>query len=195
MDRFLAEAVTSLRTIGAVRLVVSEQDFATRALPPESSRIINRLEFTTRERQPGDVESWIPQLPATCRIVPLDRPLLARCLWHEEIREASGSPETFLAQSFGVCMIHHSEIVSEAYAMFEGAGRVEVGVVTHALYRGRNYAAITCAHLLRQCEARGKPTYWSCHQTNTASIRVAQKLGYTGARAYRWIRYESTEHL
>jgi RimJ/RimL family protein N-acetyltransferase len=192
MDRLLAEAMTSLRTIGAVRLVVSEQDFATRSLPPESSRTINRLEFATRARQHGNVESWIRQLPATCRIVPLDRPLLARCLWHDEIREACGSPETFLAQSFGVCMIHHNTIVSEAYAMFEGAGRVEVGVVTHAPYRGRNYAAMTCAHLIRKCEARGKPTYWSCHQTNTASIRVARKLGYTGERVYHWVRYERT---
>jgi RimJ/RimL family protein N-acetyltransferase len=76
--------------------------------------------------------------------------------------------------------------------LFEGAGRVELGVVTRAAYRGRNYAAITSAPLIMRCEARGKPTYWSCHQTNTPSVQVARKFGYTGERAYRWIRYEST---
>jgi purine nucleoside permease len=76
--------------------------------------------------------------------------------------------------------------------LFEGAGRVELGDVTRAAYRVRNYAAITCAPLIMRCEACGKPTYWSCHQTNTPSVQVARKLGYTGERACRWIRYEST---
>jgi hypothetical protein len=55
-DRFLADAVTALRTIGAVRLPVAEQDFATHDFPPACSRISNRLKFAAREKHRGYVE-------------------------------------------------------------------------------------------------------------------------------------------
>jgi RimJ/RimL family protein N-acetyltransferase len=191
-ERFLADAVTALRTSGAVRLVLSEQDTIRQQFPAGYSRIIQRLEFEAREPSQEHLEAWARQLPSAYRLVPIDRALFAHSLWRDEILEACGSTDRFLAYGFGLCLLYQNEIVSEAYAMFEGAGRVELGVVTHAAYRGRNYAAITCAPLIMRCEARGTPTYWSCHQTNTASVQVARKLGYTGERTYRWIRYEST---
>jgi RimJ/RimL family protein N-acetyltransferase len=191
-ERFLADAVTALRTRGAVRLVVSEQDAVRHQFPVGYSRIINRLEFVAREQSQEHLEALARQRPSACRLVPMDRALLAHGLWREEILEACGSADSFLAHGLGLCLLCQNEIVSEAYAMFEGAGRVELGVVTRAAYRGRNYAAITCAPLIMRCEARGKPMYWSCHQTNTPSVQVARKLGFTGERAYRWIRYEST---
>ena len=56
----------------------------------------------------------------------------------------------------------------------------------------RNYAAISCAHLIEGYDGQGIPTYWSCHQTNTASIALARKLGFGDERPYRWIRYEAS---
>jgi len=191
-DCFLADAVTALRTSGAVKLVASEQDVVRYQFPIGYSRINNRLEFVTREQSQGHLEGLAQQLPSACRLVPMDRTLLAQALWREEIMEACGSTDNFFAYGLGLCLLCQDEIVSEAYVMFEGAGRIELGVVTRAAYRGHNYAAITCAPLIMRCEARGKPTYWSCYQTNTQSIQVARKLGYGGKRVYRWIRYEST---
>ena len=190
-DGFLADAVAALCTTGAVRLVVPEEDFGTRSLPSGRSRIINRLEFTARDLNRECTDKFMQSLPATCRIVPIDRNLLMSCLWHDEILAACGNVDSFFAHGRGVCLIHYDEVLSEAYAVFTGAGRVELGVVTKEGYRGRNYAAITCAPLIRSYDTQGIPTYWSCHQTNTASIRVARKLGYTDERSYRWIRYEA----
>jgi hypothetical protein len=192
-DRFLADAMTTLRTGGAVRSVVSEQDAVRYQFPGGYGRIIHRLEFVARDSSQGPLEALARQRPSACRLVPMDRALLAHALWHDEILEACGSTDRFLAHGLGLCLLCQNEIVSEAYAMFEGAGRVEVGVVTRATYRGRNYAAITCTPLIMRCEARGTATYCSCHQTHTPSVQVARKLGYTGERAYRWIRYESAE--
>ena len=81
------------------------------------------------------------------------------------------------------------EICSEAYAVFRGAGKFEIGAITHEKYRGRNYAYITCKHLIGICEDRGYPTYWSCHQDNAASVATARKLGYRTQRVYKFLHY------
>ena len=192
-DGFLADAVAALRATGAVRLVVSEQDLAAHSLPPGSSRIIDRIEFTARDPHRGCVDKFVRSLPAACRIVPIERSLFTRCLWHDEILAVSGSADRFFAHGRGMCLMRRGEVLSEAYALFTGAGRVELGVVTKNSHRGRNYAAITCAPLIKSYDAQGVPTYWSCHSNNTASIRVARKLGYTDEQPYRWIRYEARD--
>jgi RimJ/RimL family protein N-acetyltransferase len=81
------------------------------------------------------------------------------------------------------------EICSEAYAVFFGGGRVEIGVITHEEYQRRGCAYVTCQHLIRLCEAQGYPTYWSCEQDNVASVATARKLGYQVQRAYQWLYY------
>ncbi len=190
-DGFLADAVLASRRKGAIRLVISEAEFEARSLPSNHSRIVSRLEFTARDPNFDDADGLMQSLPACYRIVPIDRSLLARCLWHGEILAACGSADRFFAHCHGMCLMHHDEMLSEAYGLFKGAGRVELVVFTKQGHRGCNFAAITCAPLIRSYTREGVPTYWSCHQTNTASIRVARKLGYRDERSYRWVRYEA----
>ena len=104
-ERFLGDAVTALRMGGAVRLVVSEQDAIRHQFPAGYSRIIHRLEFVIREQSQEHLEILARQLPSTCRLVPTDRALLARCLWRDEILEACGSTDNFLAHGFGLCLL------------------------------------------------------------------------------------------
>jgi len=190
-DDFVTSAVTVLRAQGAVRLVVAEDQFAGRSFPAGHSRIIDRVEFRAREPQADRIAALLLAVPAGCRRVPVDRGLLSRCLWRDEVVAAWGSSEGFLAHGRGLCLMQDDEILSEAYVLFAGAGRMELGVFTSESQRGHNLAAIVCAPLIKALEERGFATYWSCHQSNGASIGVARKLGFRDARSYRWIRYEA----
>lgn len=191
-DGFLANAVDGFRLAGAVRLVVSERDFAIRSLPAGQSRVIKRLEFPTRKPSGDGVGRFLKSLPGTCRIVSIDRGLFARCSWHDEVLSACGTVDRFMTHCRSVCLMRNDEILSEAYAIFMGAGRAELGAITKEEHRGRNYAAIACAHLIEGYDRQGIPAYWSCHQTNTASIGLARKLGFRDEQPYRWIRYEAS---
>ena len=48
---------------------------------------------------------------------------------------------------------------------------------------------VTCAHLIRDCEARGYQTYWNCARQNLASAAVARKLGYRTEKEYRLLAW------
>jgi RimJ/RimL family protein N-acetyltransferase len=72
-----------------------------------------------------------------------------------------------------------------------GDTKAEIGAITREAYRGHGYAPITCAYLIEACERRGYQAYWSCDTENTASIRVARKLGFRQERAYQIFEYSS----
>jgi hypothetical protein len=59
-----------------------------------------------------------------------------------------------LAQGFGYCLIRGQELLSEAFAADAALGMIEIGTITAECYRRRGYAAVTCAHLIRESEAR-----------------------------------------
>jgi RimJ/RimL family protein N-acetyltransferase len=65
----------------------------------------------------------------------------------------------------------------------------ELGVTTQKAYRGQGFATITCAHLIRLCEAAGSHTYWDCVRLNAGSRAVARKLGFHNERAYKLLAW------
>lgn len=67
---------------------------------------------------------------------------------------------------------------------------IELGVETYEPYRGRGYATITCAHLIRACEAKGYQTFWNTAKQNVASIALARKLGYQTEKEFRVLAWE-----
>jgi RimJ/RimL family protein N-acetyltransferase len=144
---------------------------------------IDRYEFY--DRIPGPP---LP-VPAGHYLRTIDEVLLPRCLWYDETLLAFGTTENYLANGIGLCLMANDEICSEAYAVFRGAGKFEIGVITHEKYRRRGYALLVCQNLVEACEARGTPTSWSCHQENTASAATARKLGYQVQREYKFLLY------
>jgi RimJ/RimL family protein N-acetyltransferase len=45
-------------------------------------------------------------------------------------------------------------------------------------YRGRGFAYHACAALIEYCIRKGLMPVWSCRYENTASYRLAQRLGF-----------------
>ena len=114
-----------------------------------------------------------------------DAALVARAMWQREIVLAMGSAENFLANGLGMCITCGDEICSEAYAVFRGDGKFELGIITAEKYRGRGFAHAACLALARKCEAQGLAVYWSCDQKNFGSVATARKLGFTSEQPYQ----------
>ena len=62
-------------------------------------------------------------------------------------------------------------------------------MITARAHRGLDLAAHGCRRVIEGCEAEGLGTYWSCNRDNLASNRVAEKLGFTDRRPYRFLVY------
>jgi len=183
---FLNEAIATFRKQGPLWLVWPH---VTSLHPPEieSVEIVHRLEFY--QTDPDKQDALRKQLPKGCVLKAIDIHLLERCEWRSEMEFYAGSCNNFMKYGIGYCILKEDEIIVEAYASALGKDRAEIGAITHEGYRGQSYAPIVCSFLIEECERRGYQAYWSCDAEHTASIRVAQKLGFQHERSYQIMEY------
>lgn len=188
--RFLADAIAYFRHTGEVWLVWPP-DAPYQPDVPADSGINHRLEFYDCDPASPVLAGLRQSLPAGYEIRPIDRQLLGRCEWRSDMEFYCGSLDSFLAYGAGLCLMKGDEIIVEAYVSSFGYTRAEIGAITHAPYRGHGFAPVACAYLIQLCAQRGFAAYWSCDTDNTASARVAQKLGFRQERAYRIFEYSA----
>jgi hypothetical protein len=70
-------------------------------------------------------------LPEGYHFRTIDDELFARCLWRDTMLSAFGTPEKFLHDGGGLCLMANDALCCEAYTAYWGAGKVDIGIVTH----------------------------------------------------------------
>lgn len=90
--------------------------------------------------------------------------------------------DQFLKHGIGfslVCNVNGVSVVaSTAFSSYIVNDMLEIGIETNAQFKGKGLAAIVCSHLIDYCLEHGFIPIWSCRLENTASYKVAQKLGF-----------------
>ncbi len=161
---------------------------------PKADRVLQRLEFAEYDEQSRSVTDLINGgLPDGFEIRDIDEELIKKMDSREDIESYCESLENFLAHGFGVCLVKDGEVVSEAYAPYVTTKNIELATLTKESHRGRGYAAITCAHFIQACQARSLAPYWSCDADNTASAKLARKLGFKNEREYEILMYRGMQ--
>ncbi len=182
-QQWLNATMVGLRPQFGLYLNWSPQCAATLQPPPDVSRFIAGYEFVEYETQ-GNL--YLPADRYLCRI---DADLLPYCTWGKLILSAFGTIENFLANGIGIGVMKGDEICSEAYAIFFGAGKFEIGIVTSEKHRQQGNGYLACKGLLETLEERGYTPHWSYFEGNVASAATARKLGFKAQRAYQWLYY------
>lgn len=88
------------------------------------------------------------------------------------------SAKDFKQKGKGFTLLHSGEIASTAYSAFVHEDKLEIGLETVEKYRGSGFAKLTCCKLIDYCLERELIPVWSCRFENTASYKLAQKLGF-----------------
>ena len=88
------------------------------------------------------------------------------------------SAKDFIQKGKGFTLLHNGEIASTAYSAFVHDDMLEIGIETVEKYRGYGFAEFTCCKLIDYCLERELVPVWSCRFENTASYKLAQKLGF-----------------
>lgn len=95
-------------------------------------------------------------------------------------------PEQLLRQTAVAGAIIQGKLVAIAqnYALTERFG--DIGVFTLPAWRGRGLAAAAAAWVADWLLGNGRTPVWSCGESNQASLRVAEKVGFVenGRRVY-----------
>lgn len=79
-----------------------------------------------------------------------------------------------------------SNIVAIAHTYAETDLHADIGVSTLEAWRKKGFSTAAASLVAQEIQAKGKVPAWSCGEDNHASLRVAQKLGFTeiGRRTY-----------
>jgi RimJ/RimL family protein N-acetyltransferase len=88
------------------------------------------------------------------------------------------SAKDFKQKGKGFTLLHNGEIASTAYSAFVHEDKLEIGIETVEKYRGYGFAELTCCKLIDYCLEMDLIPVWSCRFENTASYKLAQKLGF-----------------
>ena len=137
------QLVAELRQERDVALALWPDHPSNQLLPPAPDFDGWELEFTDRLLGTDPIPDL--SVPDGCALRPIDAALFARCRYRDYYTAYFGSAERTLEQGFGFCLLREQELVSEAFAADAALGMIEIGTITGEAYRGRGYAAVTCA--------------------------------------------------
>lgn len=98
------------------------------------------------------------------------------------------SAMAFKQNGKGFTLLHNGEIASTAYSAFVHEDTLEIGIETVEKYRGFGFAELTCCKLIDYCIEMDLIPVWSCRFENTASYKLAQKLGFEPTRMIPFYR-------
>ncbi len=121
--------------------------------------------------------------PQGYEIRPVDASLLAsNDIAHvedvrNEILRQWRSLDDFVSRGFGYCLFGYNTITTWCLAEYPAGNEISVGVETVSPYRRQGHATAASAATLRECVRRGITPYWNLWTSNTASKRLAEKVG------------------
>jgi len=95
------------------------------------------------------------------------------------ISKTWGGPPGLAASGCAWGAFTDGQLVSTAATWFLGNVHEELGVVTEAAFRGRGLSAACTAALCADVRSRGHQPTWSTSPDNLASLRVAEKVGFS----------------
>jgi GNAT superfamily N-acetyltransferase len=100
-----------------------------------------------------------------------------------EIRWMWPSEEQFLSSGFGYAAHTVDRILCWCTAEYVSRDRCGIGITTDPGFEGRGLATATAARFVAESLRRGIVPHWECVRDNLASVRVAEKVGFTLAEA------------
>jgi RimJ/RimL family protein N-acetyltransferase len=133
---------------------------------------------------------WQARIPHGFAMRRVDAELLAEDLENDDdvVDSFLGtwhSPDAFLAQGFGFCLVHNAEIVSWSLADYVHKNRCEIGIQTVGGYRRQGLGTLTAAATAAYAVAEGFSTVgWHCWANNVGSIGVAENVGFQRVADY-----------
>lgn len=88
------------------------------------------------------------------------------------------SPQVYLDRAFGYCFLNESGFVSACNTFYLGGGYIEPDIITLLDYRKQGLALTLCQEFMKHSKQRNLIPYWDCDSGNSASNRLASKLGF-----------------
>ena len=98
----------------------------------------------------------------------------------EEVQGSGfGNPRGLLSHGIAACATVSDRIVAIAHTHAQADRHADIGAFTAAEWRGSGFATAAASIVAQRVQENGRMPVWSAGEDNIASLRVAQKLGFT----------------
>jgi hypothetical protein len=95
-----------------------------------------------------------------------------------------GSVDTFLRTGLGYVLADGKEIASLCCSGLVAGNIHAVDIETEVSHRRKGYAEIVARAFVAECVEKHIQPHWDCMAENTASARLAEKIGFTRSQVY-----------
>lgn len=174
------------------------------APPYQAQKLLDRVmpEFVQRRKRTRfifnkqNIENPI-ECPTGFEVRLLDRSLMKKTA-HFKLDISSRfwtSTDDFLAHGFGACVMKDDEIVSLCYSACVVNNLSEIDVVTKTEYRGLQLATLAAQKFIYECIHRGISPTWDCFLNNSASMKLASRLGFIQTISYPFYSFNTPVNL
>lgn len=99
------------------------------------------------------------------------------------------STDDFLENGIGACVMKDGEVASLCYSACVVNNLAEIDVVTQEEYRGMGLAVVAAQNFMSECLRREIAPTWDCFINNTASMKLAGKLGFEQEQTYNFYSF------
>lgn len=103
---------------------------------------------------------------------------------HQDISTYWNNLDNFIKKSFAYIALDGEDIIAYALSASHVHSRVELDIWTHEAYRGQGISKMLCHHFINHCKKNNLLPKWDCAEDNTASINLANHLGFTVKSKY-----------
>lgn len=117
-------------------------------------------------------------LPPNCALKPIGRELLPKLNGRITPYFSWADAEDFLKKGMGYCIVCNGKPAAWAFSAAVSDNEIDIGVETQADFQHQGFAAMASKAMIKHILEQGKAPVWACHYKNTASEKLAYKLGF-----------------
>lgn len=119
-----------------------------------------------------------PILPVGYRLCEINNELLQKINGIITPAFSWNNTNDFLEKGKGYCIVNDSDVAAWAFSSAISSKEIDIGIETNSEYRNLGFAAIVAKMMIRYCFNQHKKPVWACHSKNTASRKLAEKIGF-----------------
>jgi len=86
--------------------------------------------------------------------------------------------DDFLKNGVGFTLFYNKQLATTAFSSCKIDNILEIGIETVDEFRKKRFAEIACSALIDYCIENNYEPIWSCRLENTASYKLAEKVGF-----------------
>lgn len=97
---------------------------------------------------------------------------------HAKILEFWFTPERFIEEGCGYCVVYKREVDSICFSGFVVGNVHGISIETVEAHQGKNLAQKIAHQFVKDCLKNNQVPYWDCMESNKPSIAIAENLGF-----------------